>query len=64
MKKVTLIILSSILLSFVLNGCQQQASNDRKEQNVMEAKSNETQVLEQVSGIRQSYLIISLGKII
>jgi hypothetical protein len=45
-KKFTPIILSSILLSFVLNGCQQQASNDRKEQNVKEANSNETQALD------------------
>jgi hypothetical protein len=42
-KKFTLIILSSILLSFVLSGCQQQAS---KEQNVKETNSNEIQSLD------------------
>jgi hypothetical protein len=42
-KKFTLIILSSVLLSFLLSGCQQQES---KEQNVKEANSNETQSLD------------------
>lgn len=43
-KKLTLIIFTSILLSFVLNGCQQQASNNRNEHNVK--KANETQSLD------------------
>jgi hypothetical protein len=45
-KKFTLIILSSILLPFVLNGCQQQASNNTKELNVKEENRNETQSLD------------------
>ena len=45
MKKFTLIILSSILLSFLLNGCQQQVSNNTKELNVKEENRNETQSL-------------------
>lgn len=45
-KKFTLIISSSILLCFLLNGCQQQASNSIKGQNVKEANSNETQSLD------------------
>ena len=44
-KKFTLIILSSILLSFLLNGCQQQVSNNTKELNVKEENRNETQSL-------------------
>lgn len=45
-KKFTLIILSSILLSFLLNGCQQQASTNTKELNVKEENRNETQSLD------------------
>ena len=45
MKKFTLIILSSILLSFLLNVCQQQVSNNTKELNVKEENRNETQSL-------------------
>jgi len=46
MKKFTLIVLASFLLSFVLNGCQQKASNENKQQNVKEKNSDETQVLD------------------
>ncbi|NHM31986.1 hypothetical protein [Neobacillus terrae] len=46
MKKFILIILSSILLSIMLNGCQQQESNAKKEQNVKKVNSNETQSLD------------------
>lgn len=40
LKKFTLIVLSIFLLS-ILNGCQQQASNENKQQNVNEEKGNE-----------------------
>ena len=46
MKKFTLIVQSAILLSFILNACQHQASNDREQDKEKEAKSNETQTLD------------------
>lgn len=45
MKLFTLIILSAILLSFILNGCQQQVLNERKQHNVKEAEGNKIQGL-------------------
>ncbi|WML44634.1 hypothetical protein [Neobacillus sp. PS3-40] len=46
MKKCTLLVLSVILLSFVLNGCQQQSSNGRVQHNAKEAKSNKLEALD------------------
>jgi hypothetical protein len=50
MKKFTLIVLSAILLSFILNACQHQSSNNRKLVKEKEARSNETQT----SDVRES----------
>lgn len=46
LKKFTLIVLSSILLSLVLNGCQQKALIEGKQQNVKEAKTEELKALD------------------
>jgi hypothetical protein len=43
LKKLTLIFLSSILISFVLNGCQQLASDEKPKEKQLNEKVKETQ---------------------